>query len=268
MLAEVGVVVERRVQTSLVIAVAAVVSIAWGVPVLAQGPPGGGGGVQWSLGVGVISAPRPYVGAENSTTVIPLLELTYERFFVQGIRLGYRLTEPGPFSLAVIAGPRFLGYDESDSPFLEGMAARRESIDVGLSAAWNRRRWGVAGHVRRDVTGHSDGTQAGVDVFLRRAAWGGRLRLQPALGVEWLDGSTVDYYYGVRPSEALAERPAYRGTSTTNLSLGLLATYRIDRRIALVTLLRGSLLGDGAADSPIVDRKASYFGLAGITYRF
>ncbi len=250
------------------IAVAVLAGVAWGAPALAQGPPGAGGGVQWSLGVGVISSPRPYVGAENTTTVIPLLELSYERFFVQGIRLGYRFTDPGPFSLAVIAGPRFLGYDESDSPFLRGMADRKGAIDVGLAAAWNRRRWGVGGHLRRDVSGNSDGTQAGVDLFIRRTALGGKLRLQPALGLEWLDGSTVDYYYGVRESEALPERPAYRGTSTTNVSLGLLATYQVNRRIALVTLLNGSLLGDEAADSPIVDRKASYFGLAGITYRF
>jgi MipA family protein len=257
-----------RVRKSLVIAVAVLAGVAWGAPALAQGPPGAGGGVQWSLGVGVISSPRPYVGAQNTTTVIPLLELSYERFFVQGIRLGYRFTDPGPFSLAVIAGPRFLGYDESDSPFLGGMADRKGAIDVGLAAAWNRRRWGVGGHLRRDVSGNSDGAQAGVDVFIRRTALGGKLRLQPALGLEWLDGSTVDYYYGVRESEALPERPAYRGTSTTNVSLSLLSTYRLDSRLNLIVLLNGSLLGDGAADSPIVDRKASYFGLAGITYRF
>lgn len=247
--------------------IAAAVAGCCASPALAQSPPAAGG-VSWSLGLGVISAPRPYVGAENRTTAIPLLELSYKRFFVQGIRVGYRVTGAGPFSLSAVAGPRFLGYEEDDSPFLRGMADRAGAIDVGMSAAWNHRRWGVAGHLRHDVSGHSDGTQAGVDLFLRRATLAGRLRLQPALGLEWLDANTVDYYYGVRPQEARPDRPAYRGTATVNASLGLLASYQLDRRLALIVLVNGSLLGDGAADSPIVDGKASYFGLAGITYRF
>ena len=34
--------------------------------------------IQWSIGIGAFSSPRPYVGAENSQIVAPLIEVTYK----------------------------------------------------------------------------------------------------------------------------------------------------------------------------------------------
>jgi outer membrane protein len=232
-------------------------------------PPGQADSLRWSLGLGVISSPRPYVGADNSLRVIPMLELYYKRLFVQGIRAGFRLAEWDSLKLNATAGPRFLGFEESDSPFLAGMADRDESIDVGLSLAWERRRHGAALWVRHDVANRSDGGQAGIDLFLRRAYGGGRFRLQPGLGIEWQSHETVDYYYGVRPEEErLPYRPAYAGGSTFNFAASFLGLYSATRRVNLVLMLRLKILGDEIADSPIVESDLSYFGLLGLSYRF
>ena len=45
--------------------------------------------VQWSLGLGWVSSPRPYVGTDNSVLVIPLVQLEYKKLYVQGIRAGF-----------------------------------------------------------------------------------------------------------------------------------------------------------------------------------
>ncbi len=225
-------------------------------------------GVRWSLGLGVISAPRPYVGARNSTRLVPLLELYYKRVFVQGIRAGARLVQQGPVSLDAIVGPRFAGYEEGESSYLTGMDERKQSLDAGLALGWNRPRYGALLSVRRDLSGHSEGTQISFDVSMREAALGGRLRLQPALGIEWEDAATVDYYYGVRPAEARPGRPAYPGTSTLNYSASMLLLYGLTDHISLTSIVRLRLLGDEITSSPLVDRDLSYFGLAGLSYRF
>ncbi len=40
--------------------------------------------LRWSLGLGVISSPRPYVGVDNKITPIPLIELTYKKLVRAG----------------------------------------------------------------------------------------------------------------------------------------------------------------------------------------
>lgn len=255
-----------------------VIALMAGLPLEAgaQGPPADAGSgaeaaaseIRWSLGLGVISSPRPYVGARNSTRVVPLLELYYKRVFVQGIRAGLRITQQGPMTLDAIVGPRFLGYEEDESAFLSGMEERKSSVDVGLSLGWNRPRHGASIWFRHDVAGHSDGAQAGLDLYLRRAYSRGRFRLQPSIGIEWQDRATVDYYYGVLPEEARPDRSAYEPGSEINLSGGVLLVYGLNQRIALTSILRLRVLGDDIADSPIVDREVSYFGLLGLSYRF
>jgi outer membrane protein len=198
-----------------------------------------------------------------------MLELRYKRFFFQGIRAGLRLAEWGPFELNAIAGPRFLGYEANDSPFLAGMADRDESIDLGLSIAWEKPRHGALLWARHDVANRSDGSLAGLDLFLRRSFAGGRLRLQPGLGIEWQSHTTVDYYFGVRPEEErLPDRPAFVGSSSLSFAGSVLGLYSLSERVNLVVLLRIQLLGDEITDSPIVDSELSYFGLLGLSYSF
>ena len=51
---------------------------------------GGGSGRGWALGLGVVSSPRPYVGADNALFPVPLVQYHRGGFFVEGIRVGYR----------------------------------------------------------------------------------------------------------------------------------------------------------------------------------
>ena len=149
------------------------------------------------------------------------------------------------------------------------MADRDESIDLGLSLAWNKPRHGAVLWARHDIAKRSDGGQAGLDLFLSRALGRGRFRLQPGLGVEWQSHETVDYYYGVRPEEELLpSRPAYKGRSSFNFAGSVLGLLSVTKRVNLVVLLRIKLLGDEITNSPIVDSDLSYFALMGFTYQF
>ena len=60
--------------------------------------------VQWSLGLGVTSSPRPYVGASNSVLPIPVVELYYKNLYIQGIQAGYHFVNTKNFAFDVRAG--------------------------------------------------------------------------------------------------------------------------------------------------------------------
>ena len=224
--------------------------------------------VRWSLGLGVISSPRPYVGAKNSVLPIPLVELYYKKFYAQGIRAGFHLFEKGDLTLDIRARVVFAGLDPEDSPALEGMAERKSSVEGGFALDWKPGKYLLSGTAFTDLLGRSGGQQAGLDLSrtwtFARYRWG----LTPSVGVVWQSSDLVDYYFGVSPEEARPGRPPFRGYSALNFRASVLAFYRLTTRVNFVGLIRVQRLDNEISSSPIVDKPRGYFGLLGVNYTF
>jgi outer membrane protein len=220
------------------------------------------------LGIGVISAPRPYVGAGNETRAIPLIEFEYKRFYFRGIVAGFKVVDAERFSLDVIGRAQFAGYEEEDSDFLTGMEDRRETAELGLSAAWRIGRFEIEGTAAADALGRSDGAQVSVALTWNRIIGRGTAGIFPSIGLVWQDADFVDYYAGVRPEEALPSRPRFEGSSAINFGAGIRTFYRLTDRASWIVLVRAERLADQFSDSPIIDDRWGYFGLTGVTYRF
>ncbi len=222
---------------------------------------------QWSLGVGVISSPRPYVGAENSVTPIPLIELAYKKWYVQGIQAGYKFINTENFGFDMRAGFVFAGLDPDDSPYLEGMEKRNSSVEAGFVFDWKPGKYRLSTTLFTDILGNSNGQQAAMDFSrmwtFNRRQWG----ISPSIGVVWQSSNMVDYYVGVTPEEATPDRPAFRGHSAINFRSSLFGYFFINMRVRLTGLIRIQRLDNGILESPIVDQQRGIFGLVGISYR-
>lgn len=224
--------------------------------------------VQWSLGLGVISSPRPYVGADNQTRAIPVLDLEYERFYFRGILAGFQLIDSGRFSLDVIGRGQFAGYEADDSSFLAGMEERRETIELGLSAAWQLGAFELEATVAADALGRSEGTQASLELTWSKVFGRGKGGLFPSIGAIWQDADFIDYYAGVRPEEARLGRPAFEGSSALNIGAGLRGFFKVADRARIVGLVRAERLASEYEESPIIDSRWGYFGLVALAYEF
>jgi outer membrane protein len=223
---------------------------------------------QWSLGLGVISSPRPYVGANNKITPIPLIELYYKKLYVQGIQAGYHFIDTREFTLDARAGFVFAGLDPNDSPELAGMMQRDPTIEAGFVFDWKPGKYKLSTSIYTDILGVSNGQQAGVN-FSRTWTFGQyRWGLTPSIGVVWQSTNYINYYYGVTPEEAQPDRPEFVGHSAVNFESGLLAFYRLSSRVTLVGLVRIQRLDNEIFLSPIVDTQRAIFGLLGATYMF
>ncbi|MFV2073123.1 MAG: MipA/OmpV family protein [Thermoanaerobaculales bacterium] len=224
--------------------------------------------VRWSLGLGVISSPRPYVGTDNSVTAIPLIELYYKKVYVQGIRAGIHLFERGDVVFDARARIVFAGLDPDDAPELEGMSERKSSIEGGFALDWSPGKYLLSATVFTDLLGRSGGQQAGLDLSrawtFARYRWG----LTPSVGVVWQSSDFVDYYVGVTPDEIRPGRPSFQGSSAFNFRASIFVFYRLTMRVNLVGLLRVQRLDSEISSSPIIDDTRSYFGLLGATYTF
>lgn len=235
------------------------------------GPPGGG--PRWSLGAGVIAAPRPYVGADANIQPIPIVEFYSGRWFVQGIRAGYRLVDTDSVDFDVRVRFRFSGLDPDDSPFLAGMEERRETVEAGLGLDWELGRalggdFEVELRAFADVLGRSDGFESSIDLAWRKVFGPGTVILVPAVGMVYQSSDQVDYYYGVRPDEARPWRPAYEGASVFNPRASVLLVYRFTPRWSLTGLVSVDFFDDEIESSPIVDQSTEAFGLVGLAYSF
>lgn len=226
------------------------------------------GDLRWSLGVGVISSPRPYVDAENETRVIPLLELSYKRFFVRGVMAGFHLVDHRPWSVDLEARVQFAGLDAEDSPFLEGMEKRRETVEAGLVIGQKLGPLECEGSLHVDALGRSHGVTAQIDLAWSRVFDRGRAGVFPQIGIVWHNDKMVDYLAGVRPEEARPWRPEYEGEAVVNFEAGIRGFFRFSKRISGIAFVQTERLGSQLDDSPIIDDTWGAFGLMGLTYSF
>jgi len=223
--------------------------------------------IEWSLGLGVASTPRPYVGAENAVLPMPLVDITYKGLYVQGIQAGYWFVDNKKLDFGVRGGIVFESLDPDDSPFLEGMDERKPSIQGGLVFAWKPGKFRLTTAANTDLMSRSNGQQVSVD-FSRMWQFHGRaIGIMPSIGVVWQSSNFINYYYGVTPEEALPGRPPFSGHSAVNFRGSFLGYLFVSHRIRFVAYLEVQRLDNEIYDSPIVEDRRSMLGLFGMTVR-
>lgn len=191
--------------------------------------------------------------ADKRSFVLPLVAVTYRNtvywhFGQLGVYVVNSNDHRARLALAVKARR---GYDPADYTALAGMDKRYTSAEAGLHGTWFTHANFVSYGVFTDISGHSHGNSVQLSLahpFRLAPRW----FLTPSVGAEWLSAKVVDYYYGVQASEATASRPAYTGTASTNLRVGVMLSHRLSRSWSLFGGMGVTYLGSGISNSPIV----------------
>ena len=216
------------------------------------------------LGAVVRAEKSPYIDGGTRYDLLPLYLYEGERLFLHGGRVGIKLLKQDDDRVDLFLEQRFEGFSaDKIGPALAGMAPRTTGLDLGIS--WSSKRdWGtVQAELLRDVSNTSHGTEA-------RVAYGypfrsGRFAVQPNITLSARDASLNDYYFGVRPGEATATRPAYAPGSGINATIGLYGSYDISERWRLLGGVSRTRFDRGIRSSPIVregGQTSVYFGAA------
>lgn len=221
-------------------------------------------GLHGILGAGFFNGERIVGIAHRRTVLLPIVLMTYKDWAYWSIGGGgVWLYHSDDRSLKFGAGLKFHpGYRPDDDPELAGMERRKSSIDGYLNAVWQTPVVNIGVRYYYDIGRVSRGDAATIRVS-RNFSITPDLRLTPSVGLEWESARLVDYYYGVKPSEALPDRSAYTGHESVNYGAGMTGAYRLSRSWCLLAGLYATHLSDGISDSPIVDRrhiKVAFFG--------
>lgn len=221
----------------------------------------------WGAGVMTLYSSNPYKGGERVWRVLPLLTYVGEKVYVVGPRAGYNLIKNRWISANLVAEYIFAGDAFDDSPFLDGMKDRRDTLMSG--ADLNLRgigKWRLEFSVTTDVLGRHEGQEANASVGY--AFRGDRWSVSPSVGMVWHSSNYNNYYYGVRTSEATESRPAYDPGASVEFSVGFFGRYEISDAWSLLGSVRGELLSDEIQDSPIVDKETVTSTFLGLNYAF
>lgn len=249
------------------IATALGLSMSWSSAVFAQDSKAeDDSGSQWSLGIGATSRQKVYRDIDRDNIALPLVNYENKWVSVSVPKIDLKLYSTDSMLFRLRARYSGEDYKNDDSPFLAGMDERKGSAWVGGAFSWKNDVANVSAELLGDAMGNSKGTRASIQVD-RRFGFGS-IGLTPRVGAEWYDRKYVDYYYGVKASEATASRSTYQGDSTTALAAGLRLDYSPSRTHMMFVDIGATRFSSAVTDSPIVDKATQTSFSLGYLYRF
>lgn len=218
----------------------------------------------WGLGIGAGISSSPYKDGKTKFTPIPLIAFDDKWIHAFGTSVDLKIGKWDGLSFA-LRGQYAIGdgYRNDDAHILNGMENRDGTFWYGPAVAWKS----AFGTLSADyLLGGNRGERARVDYS--KLFDFGRFSVEPYAGVEWLSSDYVDYYYGVRASEARAGRPEYTGRAAYDASVGTRLNYNITRSQKVVLDLGVSHFTNGISDSPIVGHSYIPAARLGYVYQF
>ena len=219
---------------------------------------------KFHLGLGGFVQTEPYKGVHAKVYPAPVVAYEGERLYVRSAIVGYRLISDKGVSIGPMVQPRLESYNGDDSPFLNGMQDRRWSVDggVNIEAITRVGLFGVS--VVTDLLGRCRGQEVEWRYMIMFPVLG--FHLIPSGGVRWKSDKLVDYYYGVRPSEARPDRPAYEGKPAFDPFLRLVVRRKLTEHWSLFSDAQYEWLAGEITDSPIVNKDHQVSFTAGVLY--
>ena len=191
-----------------------------------------------------------------------------KRLYFRGVMGGYWLYTFDGVSIGPVVKPRFDGYEEDDSSFLDGMDDRDWSLDGGIGIDWLTGIGLFELTFVNDLLGRHDGQELDFSYTIL-FKWAG-FDFIPSAGVKWKSDNLVDYYYGVRDNEVRFDpgvlRAPYEGNDAVDPYLRLAVRRKLGGRWSVLGAVQYEWLDDNITDSSIVDENYETSLLLGILY--
>ncbi|MCX7173356.1 MAG: MipA/OmpV family protein [Proteobacteria bacterium] len=222
-----------------------------------------------SAGLGVVmrSSQSPYIGAGQRNDLVPLYLYEGERIFLHASRGGLKLMNDGNTRMEVFLDYRFEGFPyDRIPPSLAGMQARGPTADLGIAARYRAGPGAFGIEFVHDALGITKGSEMRLSYS---ADWAnGRMHIRPAVSVSARSAALNNYYYGVRPQEATALRPAYEPGAGTSTWMGLYGDYDLSEGWRVLIGVGANRFSSNVRNSPIVQNGSQPEIHLGLAYDF
>ncbi len=224
----------------------------------------------FQAGPGLLISDKPHKGGDTRILPIPAVYYQQGSFSIFGPRAAWGFYEADGLSIAGLATIRLEGYKSSESRHLRDMGRRRDTVEAGLSIvqdlSWAR----ISAEWTSDILNEHSGHEIRLNLLWRFTDILDidNLELTPSIGGNWRSKQLNNYYYGVKQTEAIENRPAYNAGSSIGLLTAVSLDYALSERWTLFGMVSTEWLGSEITDSPIVGQHYRMSTLLGAVYRF
>ena len=221
---------------------------------------------EWGIGLGGIAGGEEYTDVSSEVNMLPVLYIQTENFFLLGPQFGYEFAAIAGIEMTATGQFRLDGFEAADGDIFEGMEDRSEAFEGGLELEYETDYGDFSFDYSADLSDTHKGNEMSVSYSLPFVLSHGVVT--PYISAETQSDDLVDYYYGVKTSEATATRPAYIGQSTMNTSIGIRSQWKLGEHHQFIGNLEWTSFGDEIKDSPLVDANSTVDFIFGYVYVF
>lgn len=225
----------------------------------------------WQTGILTENSRSPFIGDENETSSIPMINYIGERFSFVGGKIQYGLISGGKSETYLISQIRqhqfySASLNSGDEPGIEGMQDRDSAFELGsgLKIQTTQGQYVLEGLM--DITAVHDGFE--LTARYSYPTQFGRWLIEPAIGVQLQSSNLTNYYHGVRDSEAQLDRPSYEAGQAINRIATLMLGYTVNAQLLAIAGVEQIELDKAITDSPIISVKQVRKAFAGLIYTF
>jgi len=222
----------------------------------------------FGLGVGVIISTSPYRDVKT-LKVLPIPAISYigERVQILGLTARCGILNRSDFALATTASYRFGAYREKDSPYLEGMKDRKDTILGGFQLQYKLPDgYKLSADYEHDLLDRTGGGTGSLGVG--KAFQYEVLTISPQISLNWLSAKLADYEYGVSEAQARQGRAVYHPGDSVNLKAGVTLFRELYKNWQIILSSNVVFLPANLKDSPIVDKSHVLNSFLAVTRRF
>ena len=233
---------------------------------------------EWGVGVSMETTQSMYKknkpkGTEISVNTSPRIEYRGERLKIHDGTLSYAVINADKYAIDVLTSSKNQGYRAKDKNIFKGMKEREPSLDMGVRLRADTAYIPVSLAVTKDIN-KSKGMEVGLSLGglqTSKKKWDGKrsFSIAPIAGANWQSKKSVDYYYGVKGSEATATRKAYKGKAAITPFIGLEAEAKLSQHFSITGGAKYKRLPSAITNSSLTkDGKNDYQVNLGLTYWF
>lgn len=217
----------------------------------------------WRVGIVTGVGTSPYLGEDVSTTAVPFLSYSTDRFSIGANGGQFQVYETPTHSLDLVLTPRFTPYDDATAE-LAGMD-RDITLDFGASLDVDlSQTLGISATALQEITGEHEGQEVDFRLSHRSNA----MPLTFYAGATWQSAGLSEYLYGVRAGEAAVGRPAYAPGAVLTPYVGISTALPVGDRAVILGTIEARQFGDRVTDSPIINETGSTRASVGVAFQF
>lgn len=226
---------------------------------------------EWGVGFNINNSLAVYQDHDDDLALNIFPEYRGERFNLDHESISYSVLSSENYNIEILGKHLSLGYEDGDSKRLKGMKDRDFSINAGLRASYSTDYGLLSVHALTDVLGNHKGQEVEFrfDEPFYTKHWSGKrdFTVSAFAGARWQSDDLIDYYYGVKDSEATANRKVFKGESAITPFVGINMRVGFSEHLGIDGMLGYEHRPDEVTDSSIASKNGMRARL-GLTYWF